>query len=260
MCKNFIRRVHSVCRAHFKRNSAHRKSVERTELSCHTDFTPGEGILSPKEWINNAREAGVRAIAITDFQNVDGFMEAAQAIEKLRRDAGPGELHFKVLYGLAAALEDGCLVHLLVQHQEGLAQLYRLLEGRKERPFLRKAEISEHRAGLLVGCPGRDGEVYRGILKNLDDTCLEEIAGFYDYLSVLPPQHYGLLSTREHAPGREAHSAEDLILKTIAIGSRSGRPVAAVGNVRTADQDWGMFRSSIAYGIQKDEEGDLGNH
>lgn len=247
MCKNFIRRVHSVCRAHFKRNSAHRKSVERTELSYHTDFTPGEGILSPKEWINNAREAGVRAIAITDFQNVDGFMEAAQAIEKLRRDAGPGELHFKVLYGLAAALEDGCLVHLLVQHQEGLAQLYRLLEGRKERPFLRKAEISEHRAGLLVGCPGRDGEVYRGILKNLDDTCLEEIAGFYDYLSVLPPQHYRLLSTREHAPCSEALGAEDLILKTIALGKRSGKPVAAAGNIRTANQDWGMFRSSMAY-------------
>ena len=260
MCKQFIKRVHSICRAQFKRNSAHRKSAKRTELSCHTDFTPGEGILSPKEWINSAREAGIRAIAITDFQNVGGFMEAAQAIKKLRRDAEPEALDFKVLYGLEAVLEDGCLVHLLVQHQEGLAQLYRLLEVRKERPFLRKAEISEHRAGLLVGCPGKDGEVYRGILKNLDDSRLEEIAGFYDYLSVLPPQHYGLLSTQEHAPGREAHSAEDLILKTIAIGSRSGRPVAAVGNVRTADQDWGMFRSSIAYGIQKDEEGDLGNH
>ena len=253
MCKNFIRRVPSVCRAHFKRNSKHRKSAERTELSCHTDFTPGEGILSPEEWIHSAREAGIRAIAITDFQNAGGFMEAARAIEKLRRDAEPGELDFKVLYGLETMLEDGCLIHLLVQHQEGLAQLYRLLESREERPFLRKAEINEHRAGLLVGCPGKDGEVYRGILKNLDDSRLEEIAGFYDYLSVLPPQHYGLLSTREHPLCGEALSAEDLILKTIAIGKRSGRPVAAAGNVRTADQDWGMFRSSMAYRALKDE-------
>ena len=251
MCKNFIRRVHSVCRAHFKRNSAHRKSVERTELSCHTDFTPGEGILSPKEWINNAREAGIRAIAITDFQNADGFMEAAQAIEQLRRDAGPGELDFKVLYGLETMLEDGCLIHLLARHQEGLAQLYRLLEGRKERPFLRKAEINEHQAGLLVGSPGKDGEVYRGILKNLDDACLEEIAGFYDYLSVLPPQHYRLLSTREHAPCSKALGAEDLILKTIALGKRSGKLVAAAGNRRTANQDWGMFQSSMAYRVLK---------
>ena len=254
MCKNFIRRVHSVCRAHFKRNSAHRKSVERTELSCHTDFTPGEGILSPKEWINIARETGVRAIAITDFQNADGFMEAAQAIEQLRRDAGPGELDFKVLYGLETMLEDGCLIHLLARHQEGLAQLYRLLEGRKERPFLRKAEINEHRAGLLVGCPGKGGEVYRGILKNLDDTCLEEIAGFYDYLLVLPPQHYRLLSTQELVScGKALRTAEDLILKTIALGKRSGKPVAATGNRRTANQDWGMFRSSMAYRALKGE-------
>ena len=227
--------------------------MERTELSCYTDFTPGDGILSPKEWINIARETGVRAIAITDFQNAGGFMEAAQAIEKLRRDAGPGELDFKVLYGLETMLEDGCLIHLLARHQEGLAQLYQLLEGRKERPFLRKAEINEHRAGLLVGCPGKDGEVYRGILKNLDDARLEEIAGFYDYLSVLPPQHYRLLSTREHAPCSKALGAEDLILKTIALGKRSGKPVAATGNRRTADQDWGMFRSSMAYRALKDE-------
>ena len=229
--------------------------MERAELSCHTDFTPGEGILSPKEWINSAREAGVRAVAITDFQNTDGFMEAAQAIEQLRRDAEPGELDFKVLYGLETALEDGCRVHLLVRHQEGLAHLYRLLESRKERPFLRKAEINEHRAGLLVGCPGKDGEVYRGILKNLDDARLEEIAGFYDYLSVLPPQHYRLLSMLEHIPCGEAlGAAEDLILNTIALGKRSDKPVAAAGNRRTANQDWGMFRYGITYYILKNED------
>ncbi|MEY8418668.1 PHP domain-containing protein [Oscillospiraceae bacterium 44-5] len=254
MCKQFIKRVHSICRAQFKKKFPHRKPVERTELSCHTDFTLGEGILSPEEWINSAREAGVRAIAITDFQNIGGFMEAARVMEKLRRDAEPGELDFKVLYGLEAALEDGCLIHLLVQHQEGLAQLYRLLESRKERPFLRKSEINRHRAGLLVGCPGKDGEVYRGILTNLDDACLEEIAGFYDYLSVLPPQQYRLLSMREHmSRGEVLRAAEDLILKTIALGKRSGKPVAAAGNRRTANQDWGMFRSSMAYRALKDE-------
>ena len=264
MCKKRMKEVLSIYRAYFRRNFMRKKPVERAELSCRTRFSQTDGILSPQEWIDIARGAGVRAIAITDFQGVEGFKEAAQAVEKLRREAGPGELAFKMLYGLETVLEDGCPVHLLVRRQEGLAQLYRLLEiarqGREERPFLRKAEVSEHRTGLLVGCPGEGGEVCRGILDNLDDACLEEIAGFYDYLSVLPPQHYGLLSTRKHAPGREALGMKDLILKTIAIGNRSGKPVAAVGNVRTADQDWGMFRSSIAYGIQKDEEGDLGNH
>ena len=253
MRKNFVKRVQSSCRAYFRRKHTRGKSVERAELSCRTCFGKMNGILSPREWVDIARGAGVRAIAIMDFQDAAGFQEAAQAAEELRGEAEPEELDFKMLYGMETVLEDGCPVHLLVRRQEGLAQLYRLLEGRKERPFLRKAEISEHRAGLLVGCPGRDGEVYRGILKNLDDTCLEEIAGFYDYLSVLPPQHYRLLSTREHAPCSEALGAEDLILKTIALGKRSGKPVAAAGNIRVANQDWGMFRSSMAYRALKGE-------
>ncbi len=148
-----------------------------------------DGLLSPREWVDIARGAGVRAIAITDFQDAAGFQEAAQAVEELRKEAEPEELDFKMLYGMETVLEDGCPVHLLVRCQEGLAQLYRLLEiswqDREERPFLRKAEIGGHRSGLLVGCPGEGGEVWRGILDNLDDARLEEIAGFYDYLLVL---------------------------------------------------------------------------
>ncbi len=256
MCKKRMNRIPSICRAYIRRHFMRRKPVERTELCCHTWFSQRDGVLSPREWLDIARRTGVRAIAITDFQSAAGFVEAAQAAEELRGEAGPAD--FKLLYGLEAVLENGCLVHLLAQRQEGLAQLYRLLEiawqDREERPFLRKAEISAHRTGLLVGCSGEDGEVCRGILDKLDDAHLEEIAGFYDYLSVLPPRHYGLLSTQEHAPCSEALGAEDLILKTIAIGKRSGKPVAAAGNVRTASQDWGMFRSSTAYDILKDED------
>ena len=106
------------------------------------------GILSPREWVDIARGAGVRAIAIMDFQDAAGFQEAAQAAEELRGEAEPEELDFKMLYGMETVLEDGCPVHLLVRRQEGLAQLYRLLEiswqDREERPFLRKAEIGRH--------------------------------------------------------------------------------------------------------------------
>ncbi|WP_312265509.1 hypothetical protein, partial [Oscillibacter sp.] len=73
MCKQFIKRVHSICRAHFKKIFPHRKSVERAELSCRTCFGKMDGLLSPREWIDIARGAGVRAIAITDFQGVEGF-------------------------------------------------------------------------------------------------------------------------------------------------------------------------------------------
>lgn len=257
MCKKRMKRIPSICRAYFRRYFMRRKPVERAELSCRTWFSQRDGVLSPREWLDIARRTGVRTIAIMDFQGVEGFQEAAQAAEELRGETGPGEADFKLLYGLETVLEDGRLVHLLVQKQEGVEQLYRLLEiarqGREERPFLHKAEIGAHRTGLLVGSPGEGGEVCRGILDKLDDARLEEIAGFYDYLSVLPPQHYRLLSTWESVPGREARWAEDLIRKTIAIGERSDRPVVAAGTVRTASQDWGRFRSSTAYEILKGE-------
>ena len=50
---------------------------------------------------------------------------------------------------------------------------------------------------------------------------------------------------------------EELILKTNAVGNRVGKPVAATGNVRTPSQNWGMFRTSAACAIQKDEGANL---
>lgn len=189
------------------------ESRPRVELSCHTYYSSMDGILSPQDWINIAWESGFRALAITDFQDVQAYWKAAKAVESLRREAEPEAFDFKILYGLETVLEDGCLIHLLVQNQAGLEQLYRLLEiarQDRERPFLRKTEIRAHRNGLLIGCPGMDGEVFRGIEDHLDDDSLEEIGGFYDYLSVLPPCHYQQWSK----PGK------DLILKISALGKR----------------------------------------
>lgn len=217
-------------------------SKPRVELSCHTYYSSMDGILSPQDWINIAWESGFRALAITDFQDVQAFWKAAKVVESLRREAEPETFDFKVLYGLETVLEDGCLIHLLVQNQAGLEQLYRLLEiarQDRERPFLRKTEISAHRNGLLIGCPGMDGEVFRGIEDHLDDDSLEEIGGFYDYLSVLPPCHY----QQRSKPGKE------FILKISALGKRLGKPVAAASNARVPDMD--IF-SRTAYCILKD--------
>ncbi len=229
--------------------------MKRVELSCHTYFSPMDGVLSPEEWVNIAWKGGVRALAVTDFQDVQAFWKTAHAVEKLRRKVEPEEvLDFKALYGLETVLEDGCLVHLLVRNQAGLEQLYRLLEiawEDREPPFLRKEEISKHRTGLLVGCPGEDGELYRGIRENLNDAHLEKIAGFYDYLSVLRPEYYRPLSIQGHALCNEVFETQDLILKTITLGKRLGKPVAAAGNARVASVEFGVI-DHYAYRILKD--------
>ena len=95
MCKGLLKRVKSIRRMYFRKNFMRKKPVERAELSCRTCFGKMDGLLSPREWIDIARGAGVRAIAITDFQGVEGFKEAAQAVEKLRKEAGPERLTSK---------------------------------------------------------------------------------------------------------------------------------------------------------------------
>ena len=143
----------------------------------------------------------------------------------------------------------------------GLEELYRLAEivwqNRKKRPFLRKAEIDAHRDGLLVGCPGKDGELYRGIAENLEEARLEETAAFYDYLSVLPPQHYQTQFKLGSPPCGAPFREEDMICGIVALGKKVGKPIVALGNARTANQDWGMFRTSANYNILKTEGFDL---
>ena len=64
----------------------------------------------------------------------------------------------------------------------------------------------------------------------------------------------GIISRRQY---KNKHTGEDLILKILAIGQRSGKPVAAAGNVRTASQDWGMFRCGATYYTLKGEDLDM---
>lgn len=252
MCKRLLKWTRSKRHAYSKRDDLYKTSAKRTELCCRTYYDQTMGGLSPLSWIAIAQETGVQALVITDFQEVEGLWVTAWVVREFCKDTeGPA---LKIIYGLETMLEDGSRVHLLARRQEGLAQIYRLLElswqNQGTRPFLRKAEIDQHRSGLLVGCPGEFGELYQGMVNNLDEARLEEIAGFYDYLSVPPPPMYNWLCGK-------THRAEDLIRKTIAIGKRCGKPVAATGSMRTPSQDQEMHRSSAAYGILRDEGEDV---
>ena len=104
-------------------------------------------------------------------------------------------------------------------------------------PFLRKTDIERHREGLLVGCCAEEGEIYQGILSNPDDTLLETIAGFYDYLEVMPPECYALLPAKERFPSNRVFEMEDIVCQTIAVGKRAKKLVAAVGNTRIIEQE-----------------------
>ena len=47
----------------------------------------------------------------------------------------------------------------------------------------------KHREGILVGSACEEGEIFETLLqKSLDEA--EEVAEFYDYLEIQPPENY----------------------------------------------------------------------
>lgn len=50
------------------------------DMHCHT--TASDGSLTPTEIVKLAKESGLKAIAITDHDTVDGIDEALEAGEK----------------------------------------------------------------------------------------------------------------------------------------------------------------------------------
>ncbi|MBQ1931319.1 MAG: PHP domain-containing protein, partial [Lachnospiraceae bacterium] len=72
--------------------------VKRVELHCHTKMSDMDGVADAKDIIKQAKRFGHTALAITDHGCVQGFTEAAHALDR-------GDT-FKVIYGVEGYLID----------------------------------------------------------------------------------------------------------------------------------------------------------
>src|SRR2546423_8881786 len=59
-------------------------------IDLHTHSTASDGIYSPAELLQRAKDSGLRVLALTDHDNTGGLGEAAQAARKLDIDFIPG--------------------------------------------------------------------------------------------------------------------------------------------------------------------------
>ncbi len=59
-------------------------------IDLHTHSTASDGTLSPAELINQAKEIGLRALALTDHDTTDGLEEAAHAAKEVGIELVPG--------------------------------------------------------------------------------------------------------------------------------------------------------------------------
>lgn len=136
---------------------------------------------------------------------------------------------------------------LLAQNEIGLRNLYKLISYSHTNYFYRvpripRSVLEKHREGLLVGSACDDGEVFDTLmLKSVDEAM--QVAEFYDYLEVQPPESYYHLIEREVIQN-EAQIL-DILRNVVEIGKRLDKPVVATGNVHHINETEKLYRQIL---------------
>ncbi|MHB8470949.1 MAG: PHP domain-containing protein, partial [Gaiellaceae bacterium] len=185
------------------------------ELHAHSAYSFLDGASQPEELAARAAELGYGALALTDHDGVYGSLEFAHAAK---------HLGLRAITGAELTLDGGAHVTLLVETQQGYANLCRLLtaahartrpqEGREPLPpSLEPHLLGELHDGLvcLSGC-ARQGLAVR------DPDAAARLAGVFGrdrfYVELQRPYERG--DARRNAALR--HLAESLRVQTVATG------------------------------------------
>lgn len=80
--------------------------VKRVELHAHTKMSQMDGVVDTKVLLKQALNWGHKAIAITDHNGVQGFVEAFRFVSSYNKNLKDDEEKFKVLYGTELTMID----------------------------------------------------------------------------------------------------------------------------------------------------------
>ena len=152
-------------------------------LWCKSNFSFLEGASDPVELVEECRHLGIRSLAVTDRDGVQGIVQAHVAA----REQG---VH--LIVGSEVTVKDGTTIVLLAMDRDGYANLCRLVtKGRlrcpKGRSEVAWREVCEHAEGLIALWGGEGSRI-------LADDPPETVAGalrdaFGDRLYALATRH-----------------------------------------------------------------------
>lgn len=137
-------------------------SEEYAELHCHSSFSFLDGASNPEELVVCAKEMGLKALALTDHDDLGGIVRFAYAAREVSLDA---------IVGAELSMEDGSHLVVLAKDVTGYKNLcYLITQSRSEctrgSPKVLYNNLFERVAGLIAlsGCPsGRiPSELARG--------------------------------------------------------------------------------------------------
>lgn len=80
-------------------------AMKRAELHTHTKYSKMDGLIDIRELLTFAASEGMRAVALTDHENIDAFSEA-EKIAKEMKEEGLLPQDFKIIYGAEVYLVD----------------------------------------------------------------------------------------------------------------------------------------------------------
>ncbi|MBO0373127.1 MULTISPECIES: PolC-type DNA polymerase III [Staphylococcus] len=123
-------------------------------------------------------------------------------------------------------------VTLIVQNQDGLKNLFKIVSASLVKYYYRTPRIprsllNEYREGILVGTACDEGELFTAVMQR-DQSEVEKIAKYYDFIEVQPPKLYQDLIDRELI--RDTETLYEIYDRILKAGESTGIPVIATGN------------------------------
>ncbi|WP_326150399.1 PolC-type DNA polymerase III [Bacillus velezensis] len=136
---------------------------------------------------------------------------------------------------------------LLAVNETGLKNLFKLVSISHIQYFYRvpripRSQLNKYREGLLIGSACDRGEVFEGMMQKSPEE-VEDIASFYDYLEVQPPEVYRHLLQLELV--RDEKALKEIIANITKLGEKLNKPVVATGNVHYLNDEDKIYRKIL---------------
>lgn len=140
-------------------------------------------------------------------------------------------------------------VTLLAQNNVGLKNLFKLVSLAHVQYFYRvpripRSVLQQHREGILVGSGCDKGEVFDNMIQKAPEE-VEEIAKFYDFLEVHPPEVYKPLIEMDYV--KDEAMLKEVIRNIVLLGEKLNIPVVATGNVHYLNPEDKIYRKILIH-------------
>lgn len=140
---------------------------------------------------------------------------------------------------------------ILAKNYVGLKNLYKLISFSHiftyhKRPRITRSMLNRYREGLIIGSACEIGELYQAIVNKKEESEIESIAKYYDYLEIQP-----LGNNQFYIDNGKMNSVQDLIdinKHIIELGERLNIPVVATTDAHFLNPEDEIYRRIIMAG------------